>query len=308
MPGPGPVRESTLALMAARSLLALLLLALTPVAATPQDTPPPFLLTLKGRAVYVNYTPGALDRASHIQQRLELLAVDFSKLVRQQLRLRVFVLSRDEWAEFGFGLPYGLPGRVRGTTMAVAAAGDAGTVQLWTDILGSPPPPLPGTPLKGTAEEASTLAMGDLMTQVEAARLLMSSGGIRGESIWVHQVLAHTVARMTFNRYERGRLGEIDAFFAMLGPEPGKYPLARYSQGLDLETLLWFEARFQHGAQVLMDGGRQKIGGRSVIKLARKNGGVLTEAALLDEHPQMKNWLETEFGEGAGSSEGPAGR
>jgi hypothetical protein len=269
-----------------------------PVSATPQESqPPPFLLTLKGASVIVNYTPGGLDRAYHVQRRLELLVEDFTKSVKNPLRLRVFVLNRDEWSEFGFGLPFGLPGRIRASTLAVPWLGDEGTIELWTRIMGSPPPPLPGIPMRGTAEEATTLAYSDLLTEVEAARALMTMGGVRGEIPWVHQVLAHLLARDAFIRYEGPRLAEIDGFFADLGRSQPIAPLERYVEGLDLETLLWFESRFQDGARRVLENGKRNEA-REIIKMARKAGGTLTEGALLGRHPQLIGWLAEAFGGG----------
>lgn len=267
------------------------------VFARPQgDAPPPFLLTLRGGSVVVNYTPGGLDRAYHVKARFELLASDFSKWVRNPIRLRVFVLTRDEWSQFGFGVPYGLPGRIRGETLAVPWAGDDGTVRLWTEIRGEPPPPLPGIPLRGTAEEAATLAMADLLTEVEAVRILLTAGGLRGEQPWVHQLLAHLVARAAFARYEGPRLPEIDAFFAGLGTGERSIALDRYTEGLDLATLLWFESRFQEGARLVLENGKRNEVAE-IIKRTRKAGGLLTEAELLERHPQLRGWLDESFSE-----------
>ena len=240
------------------------------VEGAPQDeAPPPFLLTLRGNYVVVNYTPGGLDRAYHIKMRLDLLAADFSKWVGTPIRLRVFVLTRDEWGQFGFGVPDGLPGRIRGSTLAVPWAGDAGTIDLWTEIQGDPPPPLVGTPMRGTAEEAATMALADLLTEVEAARILLTMGSVRGEVPWVHQILPHLVARAAFVRYEGPRLPEIDDFFAGLGGGDRQVSLERYTGGLDLPTLLWFESRFQDGARLILENGKRNEV-REIIKQARK--------------------------------------
>jgi hypothetical protein len=273
----------------------LVLLALVPTKATSQEGQAPFLLVLKGQAAFVNYTPGALDRATHIQRRIELLAVEFSRKVKLPLRVRIFVLNRDEWAQFGFGVPYGIPGRIRGTTLAVPSLGDQGTVDLWTGILGVEVPPLPGIPMKGSAVEATTLAMADLLTEVEATRLLLSSAGLRGETPWVHQVLAHLVARIAFVRFEEVRMPEIDAFFEAIGPGTSKYPLERYSQGLDLETLLWFESRFSRGARVVFESARKKNELRKFLRSTLESGGLLTEEALLAKYPALTGWLEESF-------------
>lgn len=255
----------------------------------------PFLLTLRGDIATLNYTPGSLDRAVHVQQRLELLGHDFSRWAEHGAKLRVFVLSRDEWARFGFLLPYGLPGRIGDNTLAVPSYGDEETVRLWAEIRGEPLEPLPGRPLKGTAVEAAGLALSDLMMEVEAVRVLLASAGLRGESQWLHQVLAHLVARTAFQRYEEPRLPQIDAFFASLGRRvTAKLPVERYAPGLDLEDFLWFESRFYDGARRLMESGK-KSDAKALLKRARKNDGMLTTAAFFELCPHMRGWLPETF-------------
>lgn len=265
--------------------------------ATPQgpEDDQPFLMALRGQYVIINYAAGALDRAVHIQNRLELLASDFAKWTGESQQVRVFVLNRGQWRNFGFQVPYGLPGQVRGTTLAMPAVGDSGTVQLWTEVQGEPPPPLPGTPMKGTPVEAATLARADLMAEVEAARMLMSMGGVRGTPLWVHQVLAHLVARNEFTRYEQGRLSEINSFFESLASGlESPVGLENYAPGLNLATLMWFESRFQDGARVVMESGKRNEA-KALVKLALKNGGALTEEMLFARHPEMKGWLARTF-------------
>lgn len=287
-----PIRGAVLLLMAA---------AASPVSPVHAQGEQPFLLTLKDEPVLINYSPGSLDRAHHVQQRLELLTKDASKWMSEELHLRVFVLGRTEWGELGFHLPYGIPGRMPGNTLAVPAAGDEGTVALWTRLRGAPPPPLPGRPLRGTMEEASSLALADLLTEVEAARILLALGEVRGETPWVHQLLAHLLARTAFERYEGPRLGEIAGVFHDLGTGVvAPLSLDSYTQGLDLETYLWFESRFHDGARVVMEGSGKNEAKR-LLKLARKNRGILTEAALLEECPEVGAWLESSFAPATGS-------
>lgn len=266
---------------------------------SPQSSQQPFLLALRGKTVVLNYTPGALDRAVHLQRRLELLGNDFARWAGAAAQLRVFVLSREEWAKFGFLLPYGLPGRIGGNTLAVPSFGDAGTVELWTQIRGFAPPPLPGIPMKGTAEEAASLALSDLLMEVEAARVLLSVGAVRGEVAWLHQVLAHLLARTAFERYEETRMPEINAFFDSLGVGvQGSLPLDRYAQGLDLETFLWFESCFQDGARVVMESAKGNQA-KALVKRARKSGGVLTETVFFERYPEMRAWLAKTFAAGS---------
>lgn len=255
----------------------------------------PFLLALPGDRVIVNYAPGALDRGHHVQRRFDLLVADASRWSDQKLRLRVFVLGRQEWQEMGFGLPYGLPGRMPGNVLAVPAAGDDDTVALWTRLTGGPPPPLAGTPMRGTAAEASSLALADLLGEVEAARVLLASAGVRGETAWVQQVTAHLLALAVFERYERARLAEIGRFFDSLGHGVDSATgLDGYAPGLDLATLLWFESRFHDGARRVLESGK-KNEAKAVLELARKNGGLLTRAALIELYPQLAAWLRESF-------------
>ena len=121
-------------------------------------------------------------------------------------------------------------------------------------------------------------------------------GGVRGEVPWVHQVLANLVARSAFQRYEGPRMPQIDDFFDALGPGGGPIPLERYAAGLDLETLLWFESRFQDGARRILASGKRNEG-PAIVKMARKAGGLLTERALLERHPELRVWLAEAFGE-----------
>ena len=267
---------------------------------SPEASDRPFLLTLRGEIATVNYTPGSLDRAVHVQRRLELLARDVGRWTGTPVRLRVFVLSREEWGKFGFLLPYGLPGRIGVDTLAVPAAGDSETVRLWTDICGAPLEPLPGRPLKGTAVEAASLALSDLLMEVEAARLLLALTGFEAEWPWLHQVTAHLLARAAFERYEEGRLPQIDELFARLGhgvAEP--LPIERYAPGLDLETFLWFESRFYDGARhVMASGGKNEA--RSLLKRVRKASGTLSETTFYELFPDLRDWRATAFAPAAG--------
>jgi hypothetical protein len=255
----------------------------------------PFLLALRGQSVIINYTPGALDRAVHVQRRLELVANDFARWSGTRSRLRVFILSRDEWGQVGFHAPFGIPGHIPDATLAVPSYGDAGTVELWTRVRGVELAPLPGTPIKGTAQEAASLALSDLLMEVEAARVLLSVAQLRGESPWLHQVLAHLIARQAFETYETARMPEITAFFdSLAGRVRSPLALDRYTPGLDLETLLWFESRFQDGArEVMASGGRNQA--KQLVKRAGKTGGVLTEADFFARFPEMRDWLARSF-------------
>ena len=90
-------------------------------------------------------------------------------------------------------------------------------------------------------------------------------------------------------------MAEIDEFFdSLAGGLATPLPLNRYAAGLELETLLWFESRFQDGARELM-GSSKKNEIRVLIKQAAKNGGALSESAFFELYPEMRGWLERTF-------------
>ena len=92
-------------------------------------------------------------------------------------------------------------------------------------------------------------------------------------------------------------MDEIDAFFDGLGQDRDPIVLDRYAAGMDLETYLWFESRFQDGARRILANSK-KDEAREIVKMARKAGGLITEAALLERHPQLIAWLADSFGSG----------
>ena len=90
--------------MAALVSVALLLL---PAPATAQQAKPlPYLLDVGDLRALVRYSPGALDRASHVQFRFALLAEDFGKWSGQPVPLSVVLLSRTDWEALDLAVPY----------------------------------------------------------------------------------------------------------------------------------------------------------------------------------------------------------
>ena len=257
----------------------------------------PFLPQLRGDFVSVHYTHGSLDRAVHLQRRYEPLARNFGVWSRGSGELAVVVLSREEWLGSGLRDPYGLPGRL-GSFLAIAAWADRESVALWKRLLGRPLPELPGAPIRGTPEEAASLFLGDLLGEVEAARLLIQSSVYSGREAWVSEVMAQVVARSTLARDPSNVLGELERLFARLGQSNGQtglQSLDRFPATRDPQERLWFQARFFEAAR-LLSGNDQGQAAKKLFKRMRKRGGQMTSADLLEWYPVLSDWLEQRFG------------
>ena len=254
------------------------------------------LLTLPGDLVDVRYTPGALDRAVHVQDRAELLVEDFRSWSDADTTLVIYLLSREEWRRSEYKSPYGLAIRVGGHGLAINSDGDSGTVAMWKDLLGSALPTLPGAPLRGTPEEAASLGVCDILSVHEASRVMLETADFAGDQTWIEPLMVHTVALSWIQRHEQARLPEVRQVFGSLsaqGGGPGAHSLDEIPTR-SLRTYLWFQAQFHAGATALVEpegGGAAK----KLFKLARKNGGVLKATDLVQEFPGLDSWIMESF-------------
>jgi hypothetical protein len=279
------------------SLVAALWLAGGPVAAQeearlrPQD-----FLVLQGAGCAVRYTPGGLDRAHHLLNRVQLLTDYFQDWSEMPTPTVVYVMNREEWVRAGLPPVYGMPLRLSRTSIAQAASGDDPTVGFWRRTLGVERLPLiPGVPLQGTMEEAAAMAIADVLLQVETMRSFVERMGLQGRQYWVGEVVSHALAQLLFVEHESRSLGE-----RLGGPgahDADEYrPLPLEGEG-GLERWLWFQSQFFDGGQLLS----RKDGMKTVkrlLKAAKESGGLLTESQLLAQQPKLAGWLETAFAEG----------
>jgi hypothetical protein len=259
----------------------------------------PFLLDLHGVATLVRYVPGGLDRAAHVQLRFELLIDGFGGWTGYRHRQSLFVLDRESWEGLETPVPYGLPVELGGG-VAMAAAGDDGTVELWTGLVGDALPTTAGgagTSLRSSASEVGSLALHDLAAEVEVSRLLVRQSGWVGEVGWIDELIAHVVARTAFLKHEAGRMPEIDQVFDRLA-EQRSGPLPQTVTGRPAEPSLEVRAaragRYAAGARIVVD----KDGTASVkrlYKLSRKGKEPLTERALLERYPELADWHRAAF-------------
>ena len=178
-----------------RLLPVLLLLAAAPAAGQVELIEPDLkagpdqfqeLVTLYGQGCAVRYGNGALDRAHWVLRRLELLTSYFNKWSEVPVPTAVFVLDRSLWQRAGYSTPYGFPLRIGPNIVLAPALGDDLTVRMWKRILGVERLPMnSGRPVVGTAEQAATLSLGDVLLQSEASRGFTQRAGLLGDQAWV---------------------------------------------------------------------------------------------------------------------------
>jgi hypothetical protein len=247
----------------------------------------PSLLNLHADLAPVRYSPGSLDRAAHVQARLEALARDFSKWGTQRYVLQGYVLAPEDWAAAGLRRPYGLPERSGPRGIAAPAWGDEQSVALWRKLLGGELPWTGDMPVRGTNEEAASLSLSDVILQVESARSFVEGEHLSGDAPWIGDLVAHAVALQAFTSHEAARLDEIAGVWAHLaGNQPDLATCAAATA--NGSTQLACEARFAAGARILLADDQMKTV-RRLQKLSRKRA--LTEASLVKEHPQLADWL-----------------
>lgn len=262
-----------------------------PSAASLADQDLPFLLDLPvtpERAAAVRYTPGSLDRASHVQDRYSLLASDFGRWSRGKLPLLVVLLSRPDWDRIGIQMPYGFPVRLPNGTVMLAAWGDSGTVELWRHLLAEGLPPIEGTPIRGTPEEAASLILTDLLGQIEAARGLLARGGFGSPQPRINDFMAHTLALSAVLNHDRGRLELLDSVFRQLENAPAEIPGAEPALG----GWLRFQGDAYRAARSLA-AKRGNASAKLLLKLARKGGGSVSAGDLRKRFPELAPWLDT---------------
>jgi hypothetical protein len=257
----------------------------------------PLLLDLPGDLAYVRYTPGSLDRSAAVQARFERFAQEFQKSGFPATAIVLYVLSREDWKEAGLRTPYGMPEPLGLDAIAVPAFADAPVVGTWRDRLGGELPLPQGQPILITPEESGALAVVDLVTQMEVARMLVRRASLGGDAPWIEPLLVHVALRLAWDRFEPGRIFEIAAILDRLSTQdetPGGHRLADWKDGLPFPERCWFDARFLRGADVLA----MKSSNRTLwhfIQKAHAGKKPLTAAWLLKEYPPLAEWMKMSF-------------
>lgn len=264
--------------LAGAGLLAAALLA--PLAAHGADPVPAglrvSLLLLDGEGCRVRYSPGTLDRAAHVQDWVCELTAGGARLGGQS-PLEVLVLDREDWQRAQLACAYGLPCATAGGAVALPAAGDASTVELWTAALGELPA-VGGTPMLGTPEEAASLMPADALAIPMVARQQVTAAGFAAEEPWVLELLAHLLAVDAARKSERG--AGIAAFWARVRRRAGEQspPVG------ELAVEMARQARLFAAAEALA-GSSRRLPARELRKLQARGGGQLRPADLQAEWP-----------------------
>ena len=175
-----------------------------------RSKPLPYLLDVGDMFALVRYSPGALDRASHVQRRFALLAEDFRKWSKQPVPLSVVLLSRTDWEALDLAVPYGLPAHLANGEVALCAWGDLGTVNLWRSLLGGELPANRGPPALRVSRSRLRVCFWPISCPKALRRARCSieraSGGAHPD---VLNLAAHVVALAASNLHESLSLGEI---------------------------------------------------------------------------------------------------
>ncbi len=266
-------------------------------APTSLQSPPSayFLLTLPGNRVEVQYTPGSLDRAARLQTRLQLVTRTFSRKADQELSVVVYMLSREEWEQAGYPVSYGIPVRVGTQGIAVPAAGDEGTVTLWKGLLQGALPQVRGLPLRGTPEQASTMVMADLMSQLLVSEILVDVTGLTGDAPWVRGLMTHTSFLYGIRQHDPGRTGDLDVMYRRLAQASGnqRWSARDYGPELALADWMWFQAALHFGAQTILDEeGKGTL--KKLRKVGRKEKGLEGDSLLL-RYEGLNTWFQSTF-------------
>lgn len=255
--------------------------------------------TLEGTTAAVRYT-GALDRAHHVLQRLEVLGFYFDRWGEFPIPVAVYIMNRHEWEVAGIQSPYGLPLRTGMTAILAPSAGDDKTVLLWQELLGIDGlPKIGGQPIYGTKREAASLLASDTLLQIEATRGFVQRHRMVGREPWVADLMTHVVAGWVFEKHEAPRIAEIDDLYARLSSrysEMGRVgTLSQYSPSLvrqgteGIETWLWYQGQFRRGARIILGRGDKKTVPH-LLKMVKKNGGIDT-ADLVKRYPGLADWM-----------------
>ncbi len=255
-----------------------------------------FLLRLPGDTVTVRYTPGSLDRAANLQTRLELVARSFKRWIGLKMEVEVYMLSREEWRQAGYDVPYGVPVRIGRRGLAAPAEGDHGTVELWADLLKGVLPAVAGNPIRGTPQQAATMILADFMSQLHMCELMIDEAQLAGNELWVRSLMTHLASVDFVGRQEAVRLGDLDTMYRLLAQDAGPraFSTRDYGPDLSLRDWLWFQSQFHRGAQaILAKTGKGAL--KKMKKLRKKADGVLSGDVLLRRFDGLEDWHRESF-------------
>jgi len=254
------------------------------------------LLRMAGDRAHFRYTPGSLDRAANLQQRLEVVSRGFERWTKRHIEFIVYILTREEWEQTGYSVAYGIPVRVGSNGLAAPAFGDDETVRLWAHLLDGVLPSVPGRPLRGTPQHAATLMVADVLVQLQASEMLVDAIGLGGDDHWVRGVMAHLAAFTVSSRLEIDRLSDLELMYRQLIEKRGAkaFSVRDYHAEIGIEDWLWFQGQFHFGARALYENeGKDAL--KKMVKLRKRSDGVLRGERLLRRYKGLNRWFRSSF-------------
>lgn len=255
-----------------------------------------YLIRLPGDFATVRYTPFSLDRAARLQSRLELALRSWDRWINADVQVNAFVLSREEWERSGYTVEYGIPVRVGRTAIAVPAAGDAGTVALWSEVLGGMLPQVQGAPIRGTPQQVATMVLADIVAQLLVAEIVIDETGLAGDQNWLRGFNTHVASLEFVQRKESARMPDLDAMYRWVIQQRGEKIMSGrdYQPDVNFEDWLYFQACFHFGAHALLDKAG-KGGLKKLRKLGKKDGNVLQAERVLRQYEGVDAWFHQTF-------------
>ncbi len=252
------------------------------------------LLPLGGDRAHFYYTPGSLDRAANLQQRMEIIGRSFERWAGQRLEYVVYVLNRREWQEAGIDVEYGIPVRIGGQGVAAPARGDGATVDLWSELLGGVLPNVVGTPVLSSPEEVASMVTADVLVQLQAGQILVEALDLTGNEPWIGPLMAQLASLAVVVRAGTDRPEDLGVFYSQLlrRHPPKKFSVRDFRPDLALEDWLWFQAQFHFGARTIYN----KEGKNTLKKMAKLSRKSRLEGELLRrKYKALDEWLRTSF-------------
>lgn len=249
------------------------------------------LATLPGDFVEMRYTLGALDRAARLQTRLN----EMLRRADADYLITVYVLSREEWRQARFDMPYGVPIRVGPSGLAVPAAGDSETAKLWND-LGIPLPSVPGIVYRGGPGHSPSELMADVLALIQAGEINADLARLAGDEYWLRGLVSHLVSLDYMRRSEPALKVELDLLYRQIrgNKSPNELAASDYRPSIDMGDWMWFQANFHRGAEVVFEEEGRGVF-RRLEKMRRKNSGVVTSAAVLEQWEDLRAWFGQSF-------------
>ena len=279
----------------ARSFVALVFLA---VAAARAQSSSPLLLDLSGQLATVRYSPGALDRASKIQDQVEALVENFNAMSKEKIPLGIYILSPEDWGQFGLQEPYGMPVAMGGRGLAVPAWGTDESVRLWQSLMKERLPTIPDAAIsRGSPAQMASLLVSDVIALPEVARVQLKAAGFRADELWVQGVASHIVALAGAVALKDPRVPEMRMIYASLetaGGGPKAHPLAKLGEIKTAQTKMWFESQFFAAASIAT-AANGKQSAKQMLRSALKRGHQITVSDLISSFPELNGWLKTSF-------------